>query len=519
MIPAHQVEHILRTHKILGLKEHQIQAVVKFFDCFGRQAYFHDTGTGKTRTCIASYKCLRELNNDPKLKMLVLCPINLINDAWIEELNKLKKEGHCNYNWLNMNTGERSNHPLDDTDIYLVNFEYLRGENKFKALMELLAKHEWICVIDESSKIKNWESLNTGRINGQFVLDPANTGKRKRYIWQPGIKSLCKYRICGSGTPAPNIEWEYWAQMYWLDENILGDDFYKFRNQNFQLARGKQVAMGTFMNKAQLREAQRTGFKYEMLPGARDAMFERMKPFCHIVESLEGMPEEIDQITSVEMSLEQKKIYNQMKNEYIAEIKREIDGKETTSFAIANIALTKFMRLRQITSGFVTDDQDQAIGFLKTNPKIEALRERIEMYGKHQTIIWFQFRWEVAEITKLLEEIGGGISYMYGGVDKKDRRDESNDFKSGKNRFMVAHPRSMAHGFNLTNARYQDFFSMDYSSEDYTQCRGRTARMTQQFTCVYNHIVCKGTIDEDVLAIVQGKITAQEVGIKFLKEA
>ena len=498
----------------MELKPHQITAIERTIAMGGLQALHHKVGTGKTFTFLAAFNYYRSL--DPKLRLLVVCPINLIEKTWVDEIEKLRRENGWAFNWENLNNGQRFDR-FARTDIFLANFEYLMGDAKFKKIIDMISVGTWMCVVDESSKMKNHQAKTVERLNGWWDKDPNDKSKRPRNVFFRGIRDFSKYRMIGSGTPAPNIEWEHWAQMYFLDPKILGDNFYAFRNRHFELRRGNQIAPGSFLNKAQLREYQRTGFKYAVVPDMREQMLEKMKPFCHVVDSLDGMPEEIDQFVLIEMSPEHRKVYNQMKNDYIAEVKREVDGKELSSFAVANVALTKFMKLRQITSGFVIDDQGNEVGFLKNNPKLAALEDRIEAIGNDQMMIWCQFGWEIDAVAKMLEDIGGGASFLHGGVKKENRGQQIDDFRSGKNRFFILHPMSAQYGLTLVNCHYQEFFSLSYSHEEYIQCRGRIARHGQKFECVYNHIFCKGTIDEDMYNILQGKATAAEVAKWYLK--
>ena len=129
-----------------------------------------------------------------------------------------------------------------------------------------------------------------------------------------------------------------------------------------------------------------------------------------------------------------------MSREYFTEIKSEISGQED-SIAVANIVLTKILRLRQITSGFITDANGNAVPVTQSNPKINALLDIVEQCGNEQIIIWCQFRWEIAQILTHLEKIAG-VSQLHGGIKESDRINHVNDFISGKNRFLLAHPAS-----------------------------------------------------------------------------
>ncbi len=473
--------------------DHQIAAMDRFISSGGKHAWYHKVGCGKSVTTLGTFEYLKTLDKD--IKSLVICPINNIEGTWVLEVEK-----HTKLNWHNLYNNKKR-FERQPSDIYITNYESFGASKiKFDFIQKLVSSGIWFGILDESSKIKNHDSNTTERILS--------------------IKSYFKYRALLSGTPAPNGEYEYWPQMAFLDDDILGNNFYKFRNIYFQLARGKEVAPGSFLNKQAMRELMKTGFKYEINPKMREHMFDRMKKYCHFVDSKDCMdlPDEIDEFKIIEMKDDHLQFYKKMKQDYIIELKNQIkldDGNMESSFAVANVALTKLLKLRQITSGFVIDEFDNCVKIIENNPKIKALIEIVEECGQDQIIVWGNFRWEIQSIVNVLKEYGG-VSQLHGGVKDNERIGNMQDFISGKNRFLVAHPRSAAHGLTFTNAHIQVFFSLSYSYEDYIQMRGRTMRYGQKNNCVYFHLICKNSIDEDILAIVQKKATAVEVARKYL---
>lgn len=504
----------------MNLMTHQIKGVEFFAKNDGQCAFFWSVGTGKTIGSLASFKYMQDRNaaqNTCALKLLIICPLSLIQGAWIKEIEKFYP-GWIWYDLYGDNTnykGRLNRNQIPNVDIYIINFEYLISEKKFEELVLMMRidgadNEEWMCIIDESSKMKNHQSKTTERI-----LE---------------MKNLFRYRLIMSGTPAPNIEWEYWAQMKFVDDKILGSNFHKFKNICFALKRGNQMQSGIYMNKLALREMFKQGFKYEIKPEKRVEMFRRMQPFCQFIKSRDciDLPEEVDEYRIIEMRPEQRKIYNSMKETFIAEIKNNLvsldeggiynqeDNEVQSSVVVANIVLTKMLKLRQITSGFAIDEQQKAISFLKTNPKMEELLDIVEESGNEQIIIWGQFHHEIEQIVGELSKIAN-VSILYGKTPQAERLDHINRFIDGTNRFLVAHPDSAAHGLTFTNCHIQVFFSLSYSLEEYLQARGRTMRYGQKNNCVYFHIMAGQSIDEDILAILQKKTDKQAVAEKYLK--
>lgn len=497
------------------LMQHQKDAVNFFINNGGIAAFHHDPGCGKTLAALSCYAELRK--QDPNLKLLVICPISLIYGAWIKEIEKF-----TNFQWYNFHSNTCRN---DDkgaiNGIFILNFEYLINKSKFQSCKDALNKGSWMCVIDESSKMKNYKSVTVDRLNGSW-----EDGK-----FTSGIKNFCKYRLELSGTPAPNIEWEYWPQMFFLYDTILGDNFYKFRNKYFQLQRGREIIPGAIFNKAALREMFDKGYKYEFNEAMREEFFGRLKPWCHMVKAKDclDLPDQVDEYRTFEMKDEQARIYKEMKTQYIAEIKQESnklqgnipkDHEEYTSsinVIVANIVLTKMMKLRQITSGFAIDDTNTPRALSTKIPeKIKLLLDIIEEIGNAQLIIWCQFKYEMTMIKNYLSEIAD-YSQLHGGIPDHERPAELDNFLSRKNRFLIAHPKSAAHGLTLVNCRYEVFFSMDASYESYEQARKRTHRHGQVNSCVYFHLIAQNSVDEDILRICQHKADKQSIAEGFLK--
>lgn len=465
--------------------KHQKEAVAFALKNNGVCAFFAEVGTGKTIMALATFAELRKSN--PKLKMLVICPLSLIYGAWTREIEKFTTFKCFD---LHQKKGESIAY-FSKIDIFIINFESLLSPLKLVSLGNIMSCYDWFCTIDESSKMKSHDAKTTIQILK--------------------LKNKFKHRIPMSGTPAPNTEAEYWPQMSFMDDNILGGNFYKFKNTHFEMRRGKQTMPGGVMNRAAIRKMHEQGFKYEIIPKMREKMFDKMRPYCFQVKAKDciDLPEEADEFRMVEMSEKQAGIYKQMKENYIAELGDD-------KFAVANIVLTKLLKLRQITSGFVINDFDEAVPVTPRNPKIAELLDIVDDCGQEQIIVWCQFHYEMDTLNLLLRQIAG-VSQLHGRVPIGERTTQLDDFLSGKNRFLIAHPDSAAHGLTLTNCHISVFFSLDYSMEGYSQARGRTYRKGQKNNCLYFHILAKDTIDEDVLAIVQRKETAQEIAEKYLK--
>ncbi len=458
----------------MKLFDHQKDAVEFSIDKNGKCALFHEPGLGKTRTCLEIYKHYKEYN--PSLKLLVVCPLSLINSAWGSDIKKFTEFTSIPFKQLKNNV----------PDIVIINYEALISKRNLPDIEDLITSYDFMCVLDESSRLKNHSSVTT-----KTLIDLADN---------------FSYRIIASGTPMPNSELELWGQMCFVDTDILPASFYAFRNKYFHLERnGKTMSVsGQYINKHEMREILRKGWKYTVTPYNQQVVMAKIRPYTHWVKKSDALdlPEKIDQIREIELSAKESKAYRDMERHLVA----EIDGHEIT----AQVALTKLMKLRQATSGFFYTEDGEAVSVGKSS-KLKELSEILEELGNQQVIIWAQFRYEIENIKQFISEKYGTdqVVTLYSGT--KDREDSINKFKENQARYLIAHPRSAAHGLTFTNCRTMVFYSLDYSYEAHTQARDRIHRIGQKNSCLYMYIIAKDSIDNQLLDVLNKKQTLQDI--------
>jgi SNF2 family DNA or RNA helicase len=438
------------------LYEHQKKASDFIVGMKGRGALFMEIGTGKTLTVLDIFKRLRE--QEPNLKMLVICPISLINAAWGEDIRKF-----TDYKYCNIREG------VKDADIYIINYESYYIERNQVLINDLGLD---MVVLDESSKIRNPRA----RITKSLLHNRDNF----------------RFRVIMSGTPAPNGYEEYWSQMKFCSP-ALPDSFYRFRNLYMKLDRNGYSV--DYVHPTKLGEMFRKGFKYVLKDN--ESFMKEIKPYCFWAKKSEclDLPETVDVIRDVVLSPSQMAIYKDMKRHMVAEIGNDI--------VLANVVLTKYLRLRQITSGFAINQMGEPSD-ITDNSKVNELVELLEEIGDKQVIIWCQFHREFDMISKHLKSYTTLYSLT------KDRDKSIEDFKTGKAQYLLAHPKSGGHGLTFTNCDTMVFFSIDYSFEGIEQARGRIHRPGQVNKCTYIYLLAKDTLDFEIKKALETKQSMQD---------
>ena len=83
---------------------------------------------------------------------------------------------------------------------------------------------------------------------------------------------------------------------------------------------------------------------------------------------------------------------------------------------------------------------------------------------------------------------------------------------------LIAHPASCSYGLNLQyGGNIVIWYGLTWSLEQYLQANARLYRQGQKETVVINHLVMKGTIDEQVMKALQRKEVGQRELIEALK--
>ena len=301
-----------------------------------------------------------------------------------------------------------------------------------------------------------------------------------------GQQIECAYLL--SGTPAPNTKLEFYPQIDLVAPGLLGYSFYSFRNRYFH-------------------PVDKNGYIWEENRSMKDDFIDRLRMVCTFVkkEDVVDLPEKVYEIRTVEMSDEQKRIYKSMKTKYAAEVAGEV--------ILSPNVLSKIMRLRQITSGFLYYN-DMPLKF--ADSKLKVLLEVLEEIGDKQVIIWCNFKEEIRTILKVL---GDKAVAVYGEIHSQEEKDMNiNLFKEGKVQYLVANPASLAHGVTLTNTSYAVYYSLSWSNEQWQQSQDRIHRIGQKNNCTYIVLICKNSIDGVLYRALQKKDKEGREVLEYLKQ-
>jgi SNF2 family DNA or RNA helicase len=207
------------------------------------------------------------------------------------------------------------------------------------------------------------------------------------------------------------------------------------------------------------------------------------------------LPPKLYDKRTFDMCPEQKRIYDELKREFIIWL-------DSGDMVTAPLAITRMLRLQQITSGYCPTD-DGGVLRITPNARLTCLMDLLEDVP-HQAIVWAKFQADV-------DAISGAIGYdncvVYDGrVSQADREDRRVAFKDGQVQFFVANPAAAGEGLTLTEARTVIYFNSTYKLADRLQSEDRAHRIGQEHPVQYIDIIARGTIDTAILRALRMKV-------------
>lgn len=401
----------------------------------GSYGVFADTGTGKT---IMGLEIAKNYN-----KTLILCPLSVIETAWIDDCKEFYPELSVINCWGNSQK-ERLNALHEDVSVYVMNYE------SFKILKREIISMKFDCmIIDESSVMKNMTSQITNELLEMVDVIP--------------------HRFVLSGTPTPNHNSEIFPQMKFVDAEVFGNNYYGFLAKYFS-------------------QDMADPHHWFQTDDNKNAYFNRLNSKSVFLkkEDCVDLPEKVFEIKMFDLGKEQKRYYEDM----VQNIRDNINSWSKFEFT------AKLMKLREITSGFVIN-KDNTITDFETN-KDKILEQSLDEIGEKPVIIWCQF---THEIERLAEKYNG-IALT---SKTKNRDDIIRQFKNGQIKRLFTHPKLLGKGLTFVNCTYNIYYSLSFSYEDFKQSQDRIHRIGQTNKCTYIILQGKNTIDEKIYGCLKRK--------------
>jgi SNF2 family DNA or RNA helicase len=355
-------------------------------------------------------------------------------------------------------------------------FSSLKGKNAGEWMARALGSNGMIA-IDESTTIKNHKA------------------KRTKALMK--IAAGFKYRRLLTGSPITKSPMDIYSQCEFLRPGLLGyDSYYAFQGR-YAVVQRKTMGQAAFQQIIGFKNLDELTNKIDMFS------FRVLKKDCL------DLPDKIYTARYVGMTSEQFKMYEDVRRHAMVLLD---DGELVTAPAV----ITQMLRLQQIMSGHLKTDDGEMLYF--PSKRMDALTEIMDEHdGK--AIIWSRFRYDIQQITQMLnDKFGEGSAAAYFGDTTDDER--NNIVKNFQNpnhplRFFVGNPATAGYGLTLTEANLVVYYANDFNLETRIQSEDRAHRIGQKNNVTYIDLICEGSIDERIVKALRTKI---DIGAKVLGE-
>lgn len=454
-------------------------------------ALFFEAGTGKTRTTIEIIRrrCAKEKR---LMRILVLGPKVVLHN-WkrefaayskiiprdihvLDQTPVAKRVKYFDSKFLNEKTAK-----YEGGGIIITNYEAVQNDNFLAAISQWQPE---IVVCDESHRCKGHTSVRAKRVHA--------------------IAKRARHRYLLTGTPILNTGMDIFNQYLILDNGeTFGQNFYAFRGQYFQ------------------DENERWKGKPGYFPkwGPRVSTYQELnnriyrKALRAVKSECLDLPPLVRERRDVELSPEQLRMYKEMRDQYLTYVKGLLESDEPRAI-VAQLAITKALRLQQIVSGFAKDEEG-TIHRIPENPRLDALHDDLEELAPyHKVIVWAAFKENYKYIAEVCEKLKLPYAELHGEIKDKDKQEKYFRFDP-KCRVMIANQGAGGIGINLTEAPYSLYYSRGFKLEHDLQSEARNYRggseMHQSITRI--DYIAKDTIDE---LIAESLAAKQDVALKIL---
>ena len=423
-----------------------------------------EMGTGK------SYTAIEHIRDTGSKRTLIIAPLSVVDHVWADQIKK---------------HGERK------LDCVVLGREHKSTANKIKAAEIALARtrrDDAIAVIVnyETTLRKEFRNWAQNRRWDMLILDESHRVKSPSGVtakWIAELALAVPYRLALTGTPMPHSPIDIFAQYRILDRRVFGASFHKFRDR-YAVMSPVYTAPGGKVKDVIV--------EHKNL----DELAAKFHQIAYEVRSDDVL--ELPPVNRlhyrVQLGDKARKLYDQLDGELRQQtIALQQNGE---SIHTPN-ALTKLLRLQQITSGFIPSDSDTPETV--DDAKINAVQDIFDSIPKDEPVVVFARFLHDLKLVRDAAEKGGRKAWQLTGATKQ--LSEWNE----EGGVLTAQIQAGGIGVDLTKARYCVYYSLGYSLGEYLQSQARLHRPGQERTVHQIHLIAAKTVDEKVMNSLEKK--------------
>lgn len=442
--------------------KHQVETAARM-STHPRFFCFNGMGSGKTMSVLWASDYLMKAGI---VERVVVCsPLSTLQSVWGDSIFE-----HFRHRTYSIAHGPKREQAIAEASDYLI-VNHHGIKTCYDSLKQLPDNTLW--VVDESAVFRNAQTDLY-----KFLYDLCGP-KTKKMLWTL------------TGSPTPNSPTDIWAQAKLINPDLVPKFFGRFREKIMYQAG-----------------------PYRWLPkkGWENDVYSKLQPSIRVsTDDCLDLPPISYQTRTVDLSKEQAKAYAQMVKSAVAE------AKEGTITAINEAA--KITKLLQITCGLVYADGLDKVATLDPKQRLSELKDIIDQSGK-KCIVFVPYKHILGYLTKQLSK-NYKVREISGDVSATVRAEIFNEFQNHDLEVILAHPKCMAHGINLTAGHTIVWWAPVNDFEIYDQANARIRRPGQKnhqnIIHLSGQIKDKPTIESRIYQRLKAKEKIQGSLLELLK--
>jgi len=323
-------------------------------------------------------------------------------------------------------------------------FRKFYGDSMLVDVLNSASLSDWLTKETGRIGIVNYDALKEetpqGRL-GAMILDESSMLKSHYGKWAGDCIRLGKgldFKLCLTGTPAPNDRIEYANHAVFLDHYPTVNSF---------LAR-------FFVNRGQTNE------RWELKPHALEPFYRALSHWCIFLTNpaTYGWKDNCATIPPIHVHIHEIGLTEQQQN---------LIFEQTGNLFVSQAGgITKRSTLAQIAKGTFKGDDVETL-------KPKYIRDLVDSFGDESTIIWCHYNHEQSGLAATFPDAAN----ISGDTPQDERERLIDDFKSGRRKVLISKPRMLGFGLNLQIATRQVFSGLQDSYEEFYQAVKRSNRV------------------------------------------
>jgi hypothetical protein len=404
-------------------------------------------------------KTAEALYLDGLIDCVVVVAPNGVYLNWSEnELPKHAEIDYSTYRWISGEKGRvedfYSTVAVVDKLPYLLFPSHIMIKQDAIAMFKYLntSGKRWLLIVDESHDFRN-SCLKT-----KNLIVFARGAAYKRIL---------------TGTPMSKEPLNLFYQFQILKEGVLGD---------------KNITAFTKKYAVYEYEKNKSGQYYPQITGYRDVdkLMEIVKPFSTVI--IREVTDRVIEEVRFELTEEEKKIYRQI----LKTFNFDANGENHR----LNVNATKRVKLQQVTSGFVIDEESKLVK-LKKSSRLEAFKKLYYSEADKNIVVWAHFQEDVNMLKSFFNSISVTPVIFNGtssNAEKEKARKYLNKDSKTEQGVIIAHRVSAGAGIDMSRADVMIEYSYTENVFASEQALARGSKIGRDNIKVYR-LTCGGLDD------------------------